>query len=127
MSYPVELRKRAVAFHESGHSLRETAQTFDVAISTIQSWRKLLRECGTLKPRPNTVRPFKKIDPERLAEILRDRPDLYLREIADVFGCCVASAYEALKRLGYTRKKKRHLRRAVAGEGGGIPSRNDKH
>ena len=64
--------------------------------------------------------PFKKIDPEKLRLYVKDNPDAYLREIADVFHCCPTAIRKALQKLKITRKKDDALQGAVSGEGKGI-------
>jgi predicted transcriptional regulator len=46
-----------------------------------------------------------KISAERLRDILERRPDLYLQEIAEEFGCTSQAVCSALKRNRLTRKK----------------------
>lgn len=107
MSYPVKYRERTIEYYKEGHTLKETSQTFQVAISTIQKWKKQLEVEGNLKNKPLN-RGFKKIDPEKLQEYIKKHPDAYLKEIAQEFNCSDMAVYYALKRLKITRKKKRH-------------------
>ena len=44
----------------------------------------MLEKEGSLSDR-EVKRPYKKIDPEKLRLYVKDNPDAYLREIADVF------------------------------------------
>ena len=48
----------------------------------------------------------KKIIPEKLIKYIEDHPDAYLKEIAEVFGCCQYSVLKRLRKLGITRKKR---------------------
>ena len=77
---------------------------FKVAVITIRKWEKQLREEGNLK-KHKVIRPFKKIDPEKLMEHVKNHPDDYLREIAVVFNCSDTAIRKALKKLKITRKK----------------------
>ena len=63
---------------------------------------------------------IQKIDPEKLRLYVKDNPDAYLREIADVFHCCPTAIRKALQRLKITRKKDDELQGTVSGEGRGI-------
>ena len=78
---------------------------FKVAIITIRKWEKQLREEGNLNKHA-VKRPFRKIDPEKLREHVKSRPDDYLREIAEVFNCSESAIRKALKKLKITRKKR---------------------
>ena len=64
----------------------------------------MLKETGTLesKKRKET---WRKIDPKKLKEYLKQYPDAYLKEIADEFGCSDVAIIKALRRLKISRKK----------------------
>jgi transposase len=108
MSYPEKYRIRTVEYRQEGHTLVQTSKVFKVDVSTIRAWEKRLREEGSLADR-EIKRPFKKIDPEKLKVFMKDKPDAYLKEIAEVFSCCLTAVRKALKRLNITRKKKRRI------------------
>ena len=107
MSYSEDYRKRTLEYRHERHTLEETKRVFKIAVSTICHWEKQLKEEGTLKKR-SCKRPFKKIDPDKLAEYVRANPDAYLHEIAVEFHCCKAAIRKALIRLKITRKKRQH-------------------
>lgn len=111
MSYPEKYRNRTIEYRQEGHTLEETKEVFKVSIATIRKWEKMLKEEGTLAKKP-VVRPFKKIDPEKLSAYVQAHPDAYLREIAAEFGCCETAIRKALKRLKITRKKRRSATRS---------------
>ena len=104
MSYSTDYRKRTIEYREEGHTLEETHEIFKVAISTIRTWEKQWKEQRTLKPAP-VVRPYKKIDPEKLKAYVGEHPDAYPKEIANEFKCCETAIRNAFKRLHITRKK----------------------
>lgn len=110
MSYPEKYRYRTVEYRREGHTLEETKEVFHVTITTIRKWEKQLDEEGTLAKKP-VVRPFKKIDPEKLSEYIQAHPDAYIREIAAEFSCCETAVRKALERLHITRKKRRNITR----------------
>ena len=95
-----------MAFMEAGHTYKQTHELFKVSVSTLQDWRKLVRETGKLEKR-ELKRSFKKVDPEKLAAYIAEQPDAYLKEIAEGFKCCETAIGKALKKLNITRKKKR--------------------
>ncbi|MDE5853520.1 MAG: IS630 transposase-related protein [Ruminococcus sp.] len=50
-------------------------------------------------------RGFKKIDPEKLKSYIIEHPDVYQREIVEVFECSSVAVGKALKRPGIAHKK----------------------
>jgi len=104
MSYDIKFRRRAIEYWENGHSKKETAEVFKVSHFTLQMWKSQLKESGTLesKKRKET---WRKIEPARLIEYLDRRPDAYLKEMAEEFGCSDVAVLKALRRLKITRKK----------------------
>ncbi len=106
MAYSNDLRLRVVEYVENGHTLAQAAELFKVHIGTVIAWRKRYRATGNVERKVR--RPVnKKIIPEKLAEYVQEHPDAYLKEIAEVFGCCPSSVLKRLRKLGITRKKSR--------------------
>lgn len=108
MSKSVDLREAAVKYKLKGHSLRKTAKVFGVSKSAVDKWVKKYEETGDLSNKPLN-RPFKKIDPEKLKEHIKEHSDDTQKEIAKKFGCCTQSVSKAMKRLGITRKKRQNI------------------
>lgn len=106
MSYDEKYRRRTLEYRQEGHTLAQTSKVFKIAVITIRKWEKQLREEGNLN-KHKVIRPFKKIDPEKLMEHVKNHPDDYLREIAVVFNCSDTAIRKALKKLKITRKKRR--------------------
>ena len=105
MSYSKDYKKRTIEYRQEGHTLKETHKTFKVWTSTIQRWEKRLKETGDLEKK-EFHRSFRKIDPEKLKKYVKEHPDAYQSEMAEVFGCSESGIWYALKRYGITRKKK---------------------
>lgn len=105
MSKSKDLREAAVTYKLSGHTLNETAQIFGVSKSAVSEWVRKYQETGDLSNKPLN-RTFKKIDPDKLKEYVKQHPDDTQQEIANVFGCCNQAVSKALKRNGITRKKR---------------------
>ena len=89
---------------DKGHTIKETAELFDVGTTTIKEWKKLRAETGGLEHRPHK-RKSSKLCPDRLAAYINKHPDSYLVEIAEVFNCTPQAVFYAFKRLGIMRKK----------------------
>lgn len=111
MSYDVKFRKAAIEYWENGHTQIETANTFSVSTYALQQWKNRLKQTGSVEKKIRNT-PWKKIDPIKLVEYIELRPDAFLKEIAEVFGCSDTAIMKALRRLKYTRKKNHGLQRS---------------
>lgn len=113
-AYSYDLRVRIYNFSLM-HTIRKTAEIFSVSPSTVNLFRKLFAETGSLKPRaPLYDRPYL-ITPEGetfLQLLIAQEVDLTLEEIRyryeSVFGILVSigTMYNTLERLNISRKKK---------------------
>jgi len=113
-AYSYDLRARVYNFSLT-HTIRETAEIFNVSPSTVHLFRKQFAESGSLNPRaPLYDRPYL-ITPAGetfLQLLLAQEVDLTLEEIRyryeSVFGILVSmgTMYNTLERLNFSRKKK---------------------
>jgi len=110
MQYPEIYRRRVIEYRQAGHTLKKTHEIFQVSIGAIQKWEKRLAETEEIKNKP-VKHPFKKIDPEKLKTYIERHPDAYLKEIAEEFRCSAPAVLKALKRLGFTHKKRQSVSR----------------
>ena len=106
----LDLRKRVTEYVKSEHTYREAAERFSMNDSSVYRWMKLLREKGSLEVKPTPRSPHK-LFLEPLKKYVDERPDSYIREIAEHFKCGKNAVFKALKKLGYTRKKTKNLSR----------------
>ena len=104
--YSIDFRKRAIAYMDEGHTGKELYEAFKIYPSTVNDWRKLLRETGSLEPQYPKEKKGK-IDKKRLEQELERNPDMTLPELGKIFGCRKQSVHTALKKLKITYKKKR--------------------
>lgn len=104
MSYDIKYRLRAIEYWNDGHSKKETAEVFKVSHFTLQKWKSQLKETGNLETKKRRET-WRKIEPARLKEYLKQHPDAYLKEIAEEFGCSDVAILKALRRLKISRKK----------------------
>jgi transposase len=107
MAYSLDFRRRAMAYMDEGHTYKELYEAFKIYPSTIEAWRKLLAETGSLEPQYSNRKSPRKIDLEKLREAVKEKPDAYLWELALQFGCTKQAIFTALKKLNITYKKKR--------------------
>ena len=89
---------------DEGHTGKELYEAFKIYPSTLNGWRKLLRETGSLEPKYPETREGK-IDLQKLEQELKRKPDLTLSELALIFNCKKQSVHTALKKLKITYKK----------------------
>ena len=110
MAYDNKFKERALTYWAEGHSHRETAKIFGIGTTTLKKWKKLKAEGKELSPKPRIYK-AKKLPAERLKEYVLERPDAYLSEIAEHFGCTGEGVRQALRRNGIVRKKNRKIPR----------------
>lgn len=108
MSYDIKFRLRAIEYWNEGHSKRATAEVFKISTTTLQKWKLQLKETGKLEPKKRRET-WRKIEPVRLKEYLKQHPDAYLKEIAEEFSCSDVAVSQAFRRLKISRKKNYNL------------------
>jgi transposase len=111
-----DLRERAVKAYENGEgTLVELGARFGVGEASVKRWVWRWRKDGTLEPRPRPGAP-RIVDAEgheALREIVTAHPDYTRDELADELqqrigiSVSVATMGRMLKRIGWTRKKRR--------------------
>ncbi len=115
-AYSMDLRKRVLAMCDAGRTTREVAQVFDFSEPWVRRLKQRRREQGIIGPRPSGGRRHGHFDPvrlEQLREWLRQRPDATLEwllgrvELEMGLGCSVMAVCRAVKKLGWSLKKKR--------------------
>ena len=89
---------------DEGHTYKELYEAFKVYPSAIAEWRRLLAETGSLQPKYRETH-SRKIDREKLKRAVEERPDAYLSELAEPFGCTGQAVFYALKKMKVTVKK----------------------
>ena len=109
MTYSQDLRKKALEYIEQGKTLKEAATVFGVTSRTIWNWISRKKK-GILEPKKYEVSP-RKVDNDLLIEYIKNYPNAYLREIADVFKVDPSTIFYACKRLKITLKKRQRTTR----------------
>jgi transposase len=99
----MDYRLRAVAYKDEGHTFKELQEAFKIPAETYYQWKENL-ENGYYETK--TVRERKrKINKNELKQMVAEKPDAYLRELADAFHCTETAVFYALRKLNITRKK----------------------
>ena len=103
-----DLRERIVGAIEQGMPRKEIVKVFAVSLASIKRYLKQYPETGTLAGKTIPGRPSKKLVPFQLGvrEQLEAAADATLQERSGT-GVSPATMSRAIKRMGWTRKKKR--------------------
>jgi transposase len=117
-----DIRKTAVTAYLSGKATQQQiADIFGFHRTAIVRWVREYRKDGKLEPqvRGHMSRAFSLEERERLAVMIKNKPDLTLEEIRDAFSkqCSLMAVHRELKRLGFRYKK----------NSGGIGARARRH
>jgi transposase len=102
--YSIDLREKALKYRAT-HTEAETSEIFGISVSAIQSWQKLEKEQGNLKPK-ELERSGRKIKTSELKLDVETYPEDFNWERAVRFGCTEEAIRKAMKRNKLTRKKR---------------------
>jgi transposase len=107
-AYSIDLRERVMAACESAPT-KVVAQRFGVSPAWVRRLKQHKRQRGDIVPRTGGGSRGRKIDRERLAALVREKPDATLVELRDRLGIQVTpwAICKALKELKLTYKKSR--------------------
>jgi transposase len=124
MAYDEKYRARAVAFKDSGHSFGQLKEVFGIYNATYYRWRKNKETTGFYAPKGEKRTRKRKIDLEKLKLAVEEKPDAYLRELAEKFNCSTAAVHKRLRQLNITHKKRlSHTRKNPKRTGRNISNR----
>ena len=123
--YLTDLRQRIVAYVEAGHSCRAAARVYGVSASTAVRLAAAQRERGDVSPKPQgrASGTVGKLAAHQmfLLEVVRAEPDITLKELAGALAeahgvmAQLSSLHRALRRAGYSYKKRAGRGRALKG------------
>lgn len=113
----LDLRQRIFNYSQT-HSIRQTAEIFQVSPDTVYRLKKLHNETGGIKPKPCRAKHWKAVSEAGemyLKAYLLEHKDSTLEHLCEnyqsVYGVRVGitTMHNVLKRLGLTRKKKHFM------------------
>ena len=107
MGYSKDYQMRAIEYKEACHTFKELKEAFKIPASTYYSWKEQLRK-GLLGVKIKRTRK-RKVDPEELKRVIEEKPDAYLREIAEKFDCSITAIHKRLEQMKITLKKRHSL------------------
>jgi len=104
MAYSIDFIKRAVAYKQEGHTLKQLQEAFGIPAETYYDWKKKLDNGFVFGAKAKGGRK-RKIDKEALKQAVEIKPDAFLWELAGQFNCTPVAIHYALKNMGITIKK----------------------
>lgn len=115
--YSQDLRDRVLAAYDRGVPTQQIAEMFQVSKAWARRVKQRRREHGETMPRRMGGPGVIKVDRTRLLELVREDPDATLPELRERLGvaCAISTICVALKRLGWSFKKRRSTRRSRIG------------
>ncbi len=107
--YSMDLRERVIAACDAGRQTKEVARSFQVSPAWVRRLKQHRRERGDIVPRNGGGSRGRKIDRDRLAQLVAQKPDATLVELRDRLGIQVTpwAISKALRELKLTYKKSR--------------------
>jgi transposase len=105
MAYSMDFIKTAVAYKQNGHTFKELRETFGIPSQTYYQWEKNLAN-GYYEVKKEKQERKRKIDKEQLRQAVANKPDAYLYELAELFGCTPQAIFYMLEKMNITLKKR---------------------
>jgi transposase len=112
--YSQDLRDRVLRAYDRGMTTKQIADTFGVSPAWARRVKQRHREKGERSHRPMGNPGFRIVDREQLVNLVREHPDATLAELRTMLGvqCALSTLCVALKKMGFSFKKKRYVRRS---------------
>lgn len=111
-----DTRERAVKAYKKGIPIKEICKNYGICRKTLYKWRKRDEEGGEQIPKPKGHPPkiLSSDDLSRIKALYEKDNSLFAHEIIEKLklSCCAMTIYRALKKLGFTYKKKLDRNRA---------------
>jgi transposase len=104
MAYSIDYKKRAVEYKDQGHTFNELREAFGIPPVTYYQWKERL-ESGYYEQKHTRER-LRKIDRDVLRQAVANKPDAYLYELAQIFGCTPQAVFYMLEKLKIPLKKR---------------------
>jgi transposase len=105
MAYSIDFIKAAVAYKQNGCTFKHLRETFGIPPETYYIWENRL-ESGYYEIKRDKQERHRKIDREQLKQAVAKKPDAYLYELAELFGCSEPAIFYMLQKLNITLKKR---------------------
>ena len=112
IAYCQEFRKKALYLIAVGQSISDISRELDISRPTLYKWKSQWEKTGSTQPKKNVPppQPAKITDWDKFQKFVDIHRDKTQKEMAQLWGnCSHHTISRALKKIGYTRKKKRSL------------------
>jgi transposase len=111
-AYSMDLRQRVIGACDRGEATKSVAATFGVSPAWVRRLKQHRRQRGDIIPRTGGGSRGRKIDRDRLAQLVAERPDATLVELRDRLNITVTpwAICKALRELKLSYKKSRSTR-----------------
>ena len=108
-AYSMDLRQRVIDDCDAGLGTKAVASKYSVSPAWVRRLKQHRRQRGDIIPRRGGGSRGRKIDRQRLAQLVAEQPDATLVELRDRLGAAVTpwAIGKALRELELTFKKKR--------------------
>lgn len=115
--YSQDLRDRVLAAYDRGVPTQQIAEMFQVSKAWARRIKQRRRETGETVARRMGGPGVIKVDRTRLSELVREDPDATLMELRERMGvaCAISTICVALRKIGFTFKKRRSTPRSRIG------------
>lgn len=111
----IEVRKLIVAARKNGMGIQEILSTFQVKKTAVYNLFQLVRETGSVEPRPHAYGRKPTLNPDglrRMEQLINAQPDITLQEIKDEMNLQIsipAISKIVSGKLHYRYKKRRYM------------------
>ena len=109
--YSSDLRQKVIQSIDEGRSISQVSQLFHISRNTLYLWLKRRRDNGSVEPTQNYHNPHNRQiqDLEHFKEFVSTRRDWTQAELGEQYGVSAKVVGRALKKIGWSRKKKTNL------------------
>ena len=104
MAYSKDFKQLVLKYRRNGHTVEETCSFSGIVRSTFYEW-EAEEKLGFPEKKKRSYE--KKIRKEDLKKAVEEKPDSYLRELAEPFDCTPQAIAKALDAMEITLKKRR--------------------
>jgi len=105
MAYSLYFGTTALQLLEQKNPVKEVAELLNVGTATLDRWKQRQKQGQLQASYPKSRKPYK-VDESALCSYLEQHPDAYQHELAQELGVTKSAIQWAMKRLGFTRKKR---------------------
>jgi transposase len=103
--YDQDLREKAMAYVQQGHSQAKTARIFGIHRNTLNRWCLRYQEEGHFQARKR-LGLKSKVDPQELEKFVLSHPHCQLSDVGERFGITTSHARRLLRQNDFRYKKK---------------------